>query len=55
MDRGQRVCEDAAGELLDGTRSGTSGTDYHGEIVAKDLVIKTTVSQVSQARQRATH
>ena len=31
--------QDAAGEMLDGTRSGTSGTDYHGEIIAKDLVI----------------
>jgi hypothetical protein len=43
--------QDAAGELLDGTRSGTSGTDYVGEIIDKDLVIR---SKVSQASARAT-
>ena len=42
--------EDAAGDLLDGTRSGTSGTDYHGEIVSKDLVRKSIVRQASRAR-----
>ena len=44
--------QDAAGELLDGTRSGTPGTDYHGVIVAKDLVIRSKVPQVSRARRR---
>jgi uncharacterized repeat protein (TIGR01451 family) len=46
--------QDAARELLDGTRSGTPGSDYHGEIVAKDLVIRSRVPQVSRARGRAT-
>jgi hypothetical protein len=45
--------QDAVGEMLDGSRSGTSGTDYHGEIIAKDLVIRSTVPQVSQAPGRA--
>ena len=43
--------QDAAGELLDGTRSGTSGTDYHGEIVDKDLVTKKIISQVARERR----
>ena len=30
--------QDAAGELLDGTRTGTTGTDYLGQIIDKDLV-----------------
>ena len=47
--------EDAAGELLDGTRSGTTGTDYHGEIVAKDLVIASRALHASPARERAAH
>ncbi len=46
--------QDAARELLDGTHSGTPGSDYHGEIVAKDLVIRGKVPQVSRARGRAT-
>ncbi len=44
--------EDAARELLDGTRSGTPGSDYHGKIVPKDLVIGSRVPQVSRARGR---
>ena len=46
--------QDAVGELLDGTHSGTSGTDYHGEIIAKDLVIRKMVSQASRGSVRAT-
>jgi hypothetical protein len=46
--------EDAARELLDGTRSGTPGSDYHGKIVPKDLVIGSGGVQVSRARGRAT-
>ena len=44
--------QDAAGELLDGTRSGTSGTDYAGEIVDKDLVNKKIISQVAARATR---
>ena len=46
--------EDLAGHMLDGTRSGTSGTDYHGVIIDKDLVIRSKVSQASRARGQAT-
>jgi uncharacterized repeat protein (TIGR01451 family) len=46
--------EDVAGHMLDGTRSGTSGTDYHGLIIDKDLVIRSKVAQASRARGQAT-
>jgi uncharacterized repeat protein (TIGR01451 family) len=46
--------QDVAGKLLDGTRSGTSGTDYHGEIIAKDLVITSKNPKASLARGPAT-
>jgi uncharacterized repeat protein (TIGR01451 family) len=46
--------EDVARELLDGTRSGTPGTDYQGVIIAKDLVITGKVPKVSLVRGRAT-
>jgi hypothetical protein len=45
--------QDAIGEMLDGTRSGTSGTDYHGKIVPKDLVFGNKAPQVSRARGRS--
>jgi hypothetical protein len=47
--------QDASRQLLDGAGSGTHGSDYHGEIVAKDLVIESGAAQVSQARKRASH
>ena len=45
--------EDVAGEMLDGTRSGTSGTDYHGLIIDKDLVIGGAAARAARARARA--
>ncbi len=45
--------EDVAGNMLDGTRSGTSGTDYHGVIIDKDLVIGSAAARASRARARA--
>jgi hypothetical protein len=45
--------EDVAGHMLDGTRSGTSGTDYHGVIIDKDLVRGRMARQASLARGRA--
>jgi uncharacterized repeat protein (TIGR01451 family) len=44
--------QDAGKALLDGAGSGTSGSDYHGVIVAKDLVIETKVPQVARALAR---
>ena len=46
--------QDAIGEMLDGTGSGTSGTDYHGKIVPKDLVFGNRAAQVSRALGRST-
>ena len=41
--------EDVAGNMLDGTRSGTSGTDYHGLIIDKDLVIWGAAARAARA------
>jgi hypothetical protein len=45
--------EDVAGDMLDGTRTGTSGTDYHGVIIDKDLVIRGAAARAARAHARA--
>jgi hypothetical protein len=38
--------------MLDGTRTGTSGTDYHGVIIDKDLVIRGAAARAARAHAR---